>query len=510
MAARLTTAVRGTRWIRPLLAALVWCATVAITADRAVAAERPWVEVRSPHFIVLSDAGNKGALRVAWQFEQVRAVIQKLWPWARLSTGKPFVVFAARDEVTLKGLVPKYWEVKGGMRPASVFVSGPDRLYVALRTDVAEPDSTQANPYFQTYWSYIYLVLQSSFDKGLPVWLGRGLSDLFANIIVRDKDLQVGRIVPWHLRVLRDGHLLPLATVLSVDRQSPYVTREEESRVFDASAWALVHYMTFGEDGANQPRMNRFSEALQARGDAGAALREVYGDTERLETTLRYYVGKTLFAYQQIGVDVNVSEAGFTLRTLSAAEAATDRAFLHAAMRRPVDARALGQEAMRVDPALAAPYEVEGLLCDMEGNTDGASTAYARAVDLGSTNFYAHYRHAQLLWHPTADQAALGPVARSLERTIELNADWAAGHSFLADVKTDLQDAEAAVVLARRAVALEPGASYHRATLARVLARLSKPAEALQEAEKALALAKNATERQRAADLVARLKGVSR
>ena len=66
--------------------------------------------------------------------------------------------------------------------------------------------------------------------------------------------------------------------------------------------------------------------------------------------------------------------------------------------------------------------------------------------------------------------------------------------------------AEGAVGLARRAVSLEPGASYHHCSHARALARVSRRDEALQEAEKALAVAKNANERQRAEEVLAYIK----
>jgi tetratricopeptide (TPR) repeat protein len=499
-----------TRWIRPLLAPLALCLVLSTAASGVVAGERPWVEVRSPHFTVVSDAGDRSARRVAWQFEQVRAVLQKLWPWARVASGKPVVVFAARDEITLKGLVPKFWETKGGMRPASVFVSGRDRHYVALRTDVSEADSLQANPYFQTYWSYVYLVLQSSFDQKLPPWFGRGVSDFFANTIVRDKDVQVGRVVPWHMKDLRDLHLLKLSTVLSVDRQSPYLTKDLDSRIFDASSWALVHYLVFGEAGANIPRFNRFSQLVKTGSETAAALAEVYGDIERLDGAVRMYVDKTMFTYQQIGIDVNVPESGFGMRTLNPAESAADRAALHAAMGRPVEGRALAQEAIHANAALAAPYETEGVLSDAEGKRDEALASFTKAVELGSTNFYAYYRQAQLLWSQDADSATRGRIEKSLERAIELNDESAASYSFLADTKIELDRADDAIGLARRAVTLEPGASYHRATLARALSRTSKQEEALQEAGKALALAKDATERRRAEELIAYLKRVSK
>ena len=476
----------------------------------AAAPLRQWVEVTSPHFVVVSDAGDKAALRAAWQFEQVRDVLRRLWPWARLETSKPFMIFAARDENSLKSLAPEYWETKGGVRPASVFVAGRDRHYIAIRSDVTEPDSLQANPYFQSYWSFVYITLESIFDRELPLWLGRGLSDVFANTIVRGKDLQVGRVVPWHLAPLREGHWLPLTTVLGVDRNSPYMTRQDEFQQFGASAWALVHYLAFGENGANAPRLNRFLERVKAGGDVNASLAEVYGPLDRLEAAVRNYVGRTLYAYQLLPLDVNVPEDGFKRRPLAAAESAGCRASLHAAMRRPVEARTLLQEATRDNPALPTPYEVEGILCDVEANKGAALAAYAKAVELGSTNFYTHYRHAQLLWSAAPDRALLDRIDGSLERSIDLNPNWAPGYSYLADVKVDLGEADAGLGFARRAIALEPRVSYHHAAAARSLARLSRTAEAVAEAEKALRLATDVNDRQRAEQLLAHLKGTAK
>src|SRR5262245_50049064 len=77
-----------------------------------------WVEVRSPHFTVYSDAGEKEAGRVARQFERFQVALATVWPKARLDPGIPILVFAARNESSLKELLPEFWEKKETQHPA--------------------------------------------------------------------------------------------------------------------------------------------------------------------------------------------------------------------------------------------------------------------------------------------------------------------------------------------------------------------------------------------------------
>ena len=91
---------------------LVLTVSAVLVAARLGAAPAPWVEVKSPHFLVITNAGDGAGRRTAWQFEQIRSGLSRLWPWAKIDAGRPFVVFAVRDEATLKTLGPQHWEGK--------------------------------------------------------------------------------------------------------------------------------------------------------------------------------------------------------------------------------------------------------------------------------------------------------------------------------------------------------------------------------------------------------------
>src|SRR5271165_1457704 len=72
-----------------------------------------WLEVRSPHFVVASNAGEKQARQVAQQFEEIRGVFQTAFPKLRLDPGKPIIILAAKNENSMKALIPGFYEQKG-------------------------------------------------------------------------------------------------------------------------------------------------------------------------------------------------------------------------------------------------------------------------------------------------------------------------------------------------------------------------------------------------------------
>ena len=53
-----------------------------------------WVEVRSPHFTVSSNAGEKQARRIANQFEEIRVIFHTEFATLRVDPGKPLLVIA--------------------------------------------------------------------------------------------------------------------------------------------------------------------------------------------------------------------------------------------------------------------------------------------------------------------------------------------------------------------------------------------------------------------------------
>src|SRR5215510_77252 len=77
------------------------------------AADKDWVEVRSPHFRVLSDGGEREALAVARQCERMRTAFAAAMPWLRLDSPTPLLTLAPRDENSARDLTPEMWKRPG-------------------------------------------------------------------------------------------------------------------------------------------------------------------------------------------------------------------------------------------------------------------------------------------------------------------------------------------------------------------------------------------------------------
>lgn len=471
-----------------VLVAVVCLLVVSSFGERPSAAAENWFEIKSPNFTVWANANDRATRTVVLQLEQIRHVAKNLWPWIQVDLPKPMVVLALKDEPSMKMMAPSYWEVKGGVRPVSVWVTAADRHYIAIRTDTRSRDDVMVNPHSSAYFSYANLILSSSFEVAPPLWLTRGLAGVWSNTLVRNDDVIVGAAIPWHLERLRERRL-PLKTLLDADRRSSVLRNDEEMRAFDAYAWGFVHYLVFGDEGVHAPKLNAFIVALKNGRAPNDAFAATIGSIEEYERNFITYVNRSLFSAARVRVDVGLDRERFPARPLSPVESAVAKASFHVAMRRPAEARALLDQALALDAQSSAAVSVEAMMLDRGGNVDGARAAYARAVELGTNEPYALYRWS-MLNIAASDDITRERIEQSLGKAVELSPSFAAAHASLAEVRAILKRPSPTIVThMQKAVSLEPSNPWHRIIASRVLARLNSPEEARKAAESALKLA---------------------
>jgi hypothetical protein len=314
-----------------ILAALLFAA---LAPSQARAADK-WIEVKSPHFAITSNASDKDAARIAWELEQIRTAIGALWSWARVDLNKPLVVMAVKDENSLKALAPMYWERKNSVHPDGVWVGGYDQSYLALRTDVESEDNRDLNPYQQAYFSYVSLIMEQSLPRNLPLWFQRGFAGVVSNTVIRDQKLMLGPPIPWDLQRLNMRSRLTVPQLLAVKEDSPEFQSADGEELFDAEAWAFVHFLMFADQGARWTKLDQFIQLVGQSTDPAIAFHEAFGAPQDLQQAFFVYIGRGLYSFRQIDVDVSVKREGFNVRQLRDDESASRRALFHTAMKRP-------------------------------------------------------------------------------------------------------------------------------------------------------------------------------
>jgi Tfp pilus assembly protein PilF len=442
--------------------------------SQAATCKDAWVEVRSPNFTVISNAGEKEALRVADQFEQVREVFHATFPKWRLELGKPLIIFAVKNEDSLKSLIPAYWEQKGRMHPQGLYVPGEDRHYVAVQTNVETE-----NPYQIVYHEYTHAIVNLNFRQ-LPVWLNEGLAEFYGNSTILDKQVEVGKPSPYHLQQLRQEPLIPIDALLTADEHSPFYNEANHATMFYAESWAIVHYLMLDPDARNRKLLATFLSEWDKNGNQLEAAQNTFGDLKKFEAAMEAYARQRNFYVGKVAATIHGDPKSYASRPLPDSELDAQRALFYAHTQRPKEAAAAVDKALRADPNLPLAYEAQGFLAYSQQKFPGARTAFLRAIDLHSTDYFAYYfaAEAELRNGPPPEEEAEKVIA-NLEKAIQMNPQFAPAYAALASVYSlNEETREKAFEPGRKAAQLEPGNLFYATNYGYVLANAGKTAEA--------------------------------
>jgi Tfp pilus assembly protein PilF len=445
---------------------LTFCALLSASA-----AEKPWVEVHSPHFRVLSDGSERDARRVAREFEQMRAVLSGQFLNLRLESGAPLLVLAPRDEESMKALAPLMWKRKGA-KPAGFFQHGWEKQYAVVQLDQDTPGAYQV-----VYHEYTHSLLHLNF-RWLPIWLDEGLAEFYGNTRFEKDRIYVGAPTV-RFSVLRNGSLFPLDKLLLANGSSPYYHDEDKVQMFYAESWALVHYLTFGPGMEHGVRMNQFYHLLQQGMDQKKAFEQVFGDTKELQNNLDQYVHKFAMQAYVIANPPQIDSDRFATRNLTVAESETELGAYHLWSHDLAHARPLLEAALTADPKLGVAHENIGFLDFADGKDADAVREFTEAYALDN-NLYLSLFYKTML-SPMVQSSTPGDTAGfedALSKTLSLNSNFAPAYIQLACLYAGQGKLSNALGLVRRAEELEPSRAGYYLLDGQIQLRLGQSAQA--------------------------------
>ena len=252
---------------------VVWAACFGVGS----ASPEQWLEAKSEHFRLVTNAGDKEARHVLDQFERMRWMFQTLFPKWDVDPVEPIVVVGAKNGKTFQALEPAAYLAAGQLKLGGLFLRSYDKSYVLLRLDA---EST--HPFASVYHEYTHVQFSSG-SEWMPLWLNEGFAEFIQNTDIHNKDVWLGEPSSDDILYLRQNRLIPLPVLLKVDKNSPYYHEEQKGSVFYSESWALTHMLEVTDRQNNTNRVGEYLRLVSQKVDSVDAATKAFGDLKRLQ-----------------------------------------------------------------------------------------------------------------------------------------------------------------------------------------------------------------------------------
>lgn len=448
---------------------------VALFGSLMAQAEEPWIEVRSPHFRVLTNGNKSDAREVAYEFEQMRYVFATQFAGFRLDSGAPLTIFAARDEKTAKELDPALRRNHGGM-VAGKFLHGWEKSYALVRLDDTGLESQQI-----VYHEYTHYILHMNFHW-LPTWLDEGLAEFYGNTRFEQAKIYIG--APTVRAGELQGTQIPIEDLISPEKTREILFHDEDqTQMFYAESWALVHYMNFAPGMDHGEKLNRFVGMIQQGEEQEEAFHEVFGDFRPMNKLFGQYMRSLAFHAGVLHSAPQIDKKNFTVTKLTLAQTDAELAGFHLWNHDLKDAAPLIEQALKEDPKLGLAHEEQGYLLFAQGQDARAKDEFSQAYALDGTLYLSLFAKTMLTYTDPSTPADEAALHEALLQVVKINPQFAPAFVQLAKCSLRQNNLPLAYGESRRAEELEPWrAGYHLMT-GQILLRMGKDEEAAEAAK---------------------------
>ena len=448
---------------RILPAALAAAMLAAFPSARAK--DEKWVEARSPHFIVVSNAGAQQAKNTASQFEQIRDTFRESLAFTKGQPTPTITILAAKDENTLREVLPEFWAVKGHTHPAGIFLTAMYQQSIAVQLYGMGDNA------FETVYHEYYHSLTIPYFPGLPLWLSEGLADFYGNSKVEDKTATLGAPSEGLIQLLHQQPLIPFPTLFQVDHSSPYYNESAKTSIFYAESWALTHYLMMGDKGAHRQELSTYLGLIGQGAKQEDAAVKAFGDLGKMQKSLESYVGNTGFYAMRVAALPKLPESAIQVRPLSEAEADAYKGGFLALHRQYREAEPLLRAAASLDPKLALAQQNLAVFYYLQGKWPDALPSLDLAIELDPKNALTRFLRAEQDFRESGLER--NDVEADLRAAIAANPDFAPPYGLLATyLAAKGEKLSEALEFGKMGVKLEPGNSSQQLALAQVLARM--------------------------------------
>ncbi len=485
-----------------------------LTGSLLQAADTQWIEVRSPHFAVMTDAGDKRGREVALRLEQMQAVFAGFLLKQDLTRPIPLTVIAFRGDKEYSQIAP---HKQGAPIAAPAFLlRGEDRDFLVLNLFAPEPWRAAAHDLAHAFLEGNYPTTTSWFDEGL--------AEYFSSIQLDNKRIDIGgdpELAPFLKtdifdttnqkqelpKPLTDFLLAPIwinmADLLTMQRTGPEGTHRT---LFHAQSWMTIHYLLAQK---KMTETGTFFDLLQnQKVPVEQAVQRAYGMTSKqFEQAVKDYfkAQKDLFAARdeaQQAVEITIPQpyqypspidpetVAYSVKPLPELEGRVAVAEMEARLpehRANVQAeiQAMMRECPEKDkdkekecPETASEHRVLGWIALETKQWDAAVEEFAKALELNVNDNWSHYylsvtkfRAAQAT---NQSVKGLANALLDLRVVIDWYPEFAEAHSLLGLGRIEGGGITSAAEAMQAAIRLNPRHEWYQVNLAKIYTEAKK------------------------------------
>lgn len=345
-----------------------------LCAGALTAADPKWIHIQNENFQIYSSAKERETRAAFNYFERVRSFFIQM---TGAPPANPLPVF-----VIVFGSEKEYQPFRFNEAAIAYYTGHADRDYIVMGKTGEQSARTVTH-------EYAHLVIKHM-GMTLPPWLNEGLAELFSTVKPLGKDTEFGDVIVGRLLELSQSKWVPLTTILTVDRDSPYYNESKRAGVFYAESWALVHMLQ--TDNEYRGRFWGMVSQIQAGTPSVTALEQTYGmPIAKLDQLLQGYVRGNSF--RKLVTKIKLEDIDklpvqpadmFAVRTL--------QADLMAGLRdKTAEAKSRYEALKKEDPQRPEPWTGLGYIAWRERSQEEAVASFAQAYELGA-------RSPKFLW----------------------------------------------------------------------------------------------------------------
>ena len=407
-----------------------------------------WVQVKSPNFTVITDAGEKKGRDTALHFEQMRAVFGTIFQKAKVTSSQPLYILAFRSSKEFKAVCP-LWKGKA-KELAGYFQPGNGVTYIAL-------DLAQENRWNVIFHEYGHFLLNSNSIES-PPWFDEGFAEYYSTVKVDGKHFVFGNIPEGDPEILQQYSWLPVNQLFSVAHDSPFYNERNRQTIFYAESWLAMSHYFFNSKAQKQVWLLM---ELQHRGvPMDDAIQRAFGmDAKALDKDLHTFYSSGRLGVFQGDMPPGMDNLQMTAGPMEEIDARARVAELKLQMK---DHRAEGvqdfEEIVKEKPEHSVALRGLAYAALQNGEKQKAADYFKRAAATQSDDAHIYFFSAVLAMQLDAQHnpELLSQMQTSLQKALQLDPSMADAYGWLGLTYAWQGKMEEAVAPTEKAVELSP------------------------------------------------------